>query len=79
MRRKLLEFFSLARYVRIPDHGGELGGDLESAKHSVFAGREEQWPQPAPPGCGLSTSATPNAFGVVSPEDVLEALVQDAF
>jgi hypothetical protein len=27
----------------------------------------------------LSTSATPNAFGVVSPEDVLEALVQDAF
>jgi hypothetical protein len=23
-----------------------------SAKHSVYAGREE-WPQPAPPGCGL--------------------------
>jgi hypothetical protein len=22
------------------------------AKHSVYAGREE-WPQPAPPGCGL--------------------------
>jgi len=36
-------------------------------------------PQPAPPGCGISTSSTPNAFGVVSPEDVLEALVQDAF
>ncbi len=40
------------------DHGGELGGDLESAKHSVYAGRVEQWPQPAPPGCGLSTSST---------------------
>jgi hypothetical protein len=39
MRRKLLEFFLLARYVRIPDHGGELGGDLVSAKHSVYAGR----------------------------------------
>jgi hypothetical protein len=28
-------------------------------------------PQPAPPGCGLSTSATPNSFEVVSPEEVL--------
>ena len=27
----------------------------------------------------FSTSATPNAFGAVSPEDVLEALGQDAF
>jgi hypothetical protein len=25
-------------------------------------------PQPAPPGCGVSTSSTPNAFGVFSPE-----------
>jgi hypothetical protein len=40
------------------DHGGELGGHLASAKHSVYAGRVEQWPQPAPPGCGLSTSST---------------------
>ena len=23
-------------------HGGELGGDLVSAKHNVYAGREEQ-------------------------------------
>ena len=30
---------------------------LLSAKHSVYAGWEEQ-PQPAPPGCGLSTSFT---------------------
>jgi len=36
-------------------------------------------PQPAPPGGSLSTSATPNTFEVVSPEDVLEALGQDAF
>jgi len=36
----------------MPDHGGELGSDLLSVKHSVYAGREE-WPQPAPPGCGL--------------------------
>jgi hypothetical protein len=35
----------------LPDHGGELDGDLLSVKHSVFAGWEEQ-PQPAPPGCG---------------------------
>ena len=46
-----------ARYVRLPDHGEELGGDLLPAKHSVYAGWEEQ-PQPAPPGCGLSTSST---------------------
>ena len=25
-------------------------------------------PQPAPPGCGISTSSAPNAFGVFSPE-----------
>jgi hypothetical protein len=30
---------------------------LLSAKYSVYAGWEEQ-PQPAPPGCGLSTSST---------------------
>ena len=30
---------------------------LLSAKHGVYAGWEEQ-PQPAPPGCGLSTSST---------------------
>ena len=41
----------------MPDHGAELGSDLLSAKHSVYAGREKQ-PQPAPPGCGLSTSST---------------------
>jgi hypothetical protein len=27
-----------------------------SAKHSVYAGRGKSRPQPAPPGCGLSTS-----------------------
>ena len=57
----------------MPDHGGELDGDLVSAKHSVYAGREE-WPQPAPPGCGLIhfiihfiaamvTNRGPNLFG----------------
>ena len=35
----------------------ELDGDLLSAEHSVYAGWEEQ-PQPAPLGCGLSTSST---------------------
>jgi hypothetical protein len=25
------------------------------------------WPQPAPPDCGLSTSAAPNTFGAISP------------
>jgi hypothetical protein len=36
-------------------------------------------PRPAPQGCGFSTSATPKAFGAISPEDVLEALGQYAF
>ncbi len=40
-------------------------------------------PQPAPPGCGISTSSTPNAFGVfspegVSPQDFLEGEIQAA-
>jgi hypothetical protein len=53
----------------MPDHGGELGSDLLSVKHSVYAGREE-WPQPAPPGCGLIhfiaatvTTRGPNLLG----------------
>jgi hypothetical protein len=29
-----------------------------------LASWEEMWPQPAPPDCGLSTSATPKAFGL---------------
>jgi pantoate kinase len=40
----------------------------------TIASNKEVQPQPAPPGCGFSTSATPNAFGAVSPEDVLRGV-----
>jgi len=59
----------------MPDHGGELGGDLVSAKHSVCAGREEQRPQPAPTGLrpihfihfieAAMTNRVPNPLGGV--------------
>jgi hypothetical protein len=37
--KKLLEFCRSRVNFESPDHGGELGGDLVSAKHSVYAGR----------------------------------------
>jgi hypothetical protein len=50
-----------------------LGGDLLSANHSGCLGWEEQ-PQPAPPGCGLSTSSTslkPRSIaGLTCPEGI---------
>jgi len=44
----------------------------------TVASNNEVWPQPAPPGCGFSTSPTPKAFGAVSPEDVLGSVGQGA-
>jgi hypothetical protein len=38
-RRKLLEFFRSRINFGYPIVGEELGGDLVSAKHSVYAGR----------------------------------------
>jgi hypothetical protein len=37
------------------------------AQHSASAARLKVQPQSAPPDCGFSTSATPKAFGAVSP------------
>ena len=42
---------------------GDLGENLARSR--------EMWPQPAPPGCGLSTSAVPKAFGAVTPAGIV--------
>ena len=43
---------------------------LRGCALDTIVSNKKVWPQPAPPGCGLSTSATPNAIGAVSPEYV---------
>jgi hypothetical protein len=55
--RKLLEFFYQPVKFDCPITAESWAAIYLSAKHSVYAGWEEQ-PQPAPLGCGLSTSST---------------------
>ena len=55
--RKPLEFFYQPVKFDCPITAESWAAIYLSAKYSVYAGWEEQ-PQPAPPGCGLSTSST---------------------
>ena len=57
VRRKPLEFFCQPVKFGCPITAESWAAIYLSAKYSVYAGWEEQ-PQPAPPGCGLSTSST---------------------
>ena len=46
LREGRLEFFCEPVKLDDPDHGGALGGDLLSAKHSVYADRESSGRSP---------------------------------